>query len=45
MIVISPFDKLGPGPWGGYVSHLQYDNTSPLRLIEDNWGPAPAHGG
>jgi len=30
-------------PWAraGVVSHRQYDHTSVLRMIEDNWGLAP----
>jgi phospholipase C len=34
-LVISPWAK------PGYISHIYYDFTSPLKLIEDHFGLAP----
>ncbi len=35
LIVISPYAK------AGYVTHVQYETSSVLRYIEDNFGLAP----
>ena len=38
MLLVSPYDIIGSGSHGGYISHTQYEFGSILRFIEDNWG-------
>jgi len=45
LLIISPWDRRGSNPDGGYIDHTQYSLDSVLHLIEDVKGIPPINAG